>query len=226
VKGRIAIISSLQARGDLLAMALAQRGFSAEPISWDDIFVSEQRRSDLYIACSDDSRWIAGLNLIRAAEPRMLALSLAERATPLTYALAFDAGSLGVLSLEWPVDDILDAVCRLLDGKPALDPRVLLNNIARGGRERQIRRDLERRTSRLTDRERDILRCLAQGWRASDIAARLHITEKTSRNHVAAILEKLDAKSQLQAVLVAISAGVVEPGIDFALAARRTRERS
>jgi len=53
---------------------------------------------------------------------------------------------------------------------------------------------------RLTRRQIDVLQCLAVGEHVRTIATRLGITETTARNHVAAILRRLDCHSQLEVV--------------------------
>ena len=58
-------------------------------------------------------------------------------------------------------------------------------------------------TAKLTNREREVLRLLAQGLRQDDIAERLFISRKTVGTHVANILRKLGVRSQSQAVAVA-----------------------
>jgi DNA-binding CsgD family transcriptional regulator len=52
----------------------------------------------------------------------------------------------------------------------------------------------------LTDRETDVLELLDEGLRNADIAARLHLSEKTVGHHVSAILAKLGASSRTEAV--------------------------
>lgn len=52
----------------------------------------------------------------------------------------------------------------------------------------------------LTDREAEVLALLDEGLRNADIAARLHLSEKTVGNHVSSILAKLGATSRLEAV--------------------------
>jgi DNA-binding NarL/FixJ family response regulator len=61
----------------------------------------------------------------------------------------------------------------------------------------------------LTARELDVLRQLAQGLDNKEIAARLFLSEKTVKTHVASILQKLDVKSRTQAALYGIQHGVV-----------------
>ncbi len=71
--------------------------------------------------------------------------------------------------------------------------------------------------SHLTDRERQVLRGLAEGRSVSVLAEGLHVHESTLRGHVKAILQKLQVHSQLQAVLVGMRAGIlsnVDRGVD------------
>ena len=56
----------------------------------------------------------------------------------------------------------------------------------------------------LTAREADVLKCLSEGKRNAAIAAHLGIAEKTVRNHLSAIYDKLDVTSRTQAVLAAL----------------------
>jgi DNA-binding NarL/FixJ family response regulator len=58
-------------------------------------------------------------------------------------------------------------------------------------------------TAKLTGREREVLRLLANGLRQEDIAERLFISRKTVGTHVGNILRKLGVRSQAQAVSVA-----------------------
>ena len=60
----------------------------------------------------------------------------------------------------------------------------------------------------LTDRERDVLELLASGRRNSEIAARLGLTDKTVRNHVSAVLLKLQVPDRTAAALKAREAGL------------------
>lgn len=64
---------------------------------------------------------------------------------------------------------------------------------------------------RLTDREKETLTALARGHAVQQIAAAWTVSETTVRSHVRAILHKLDARSQLQAVVRAVHAGWIDP---------------
>ncbi|WP_456229001.1 response regulator [Streptomyces sp. YJ-C3] len=67
------------------------------------------------------------------------------------------------------------------------------------------------RVASLTDREREILTVIAQGWTNTEIAARLHLAESTVKTHVSRILAKTGARDRVQAVIVAYDAKLVEP---------------
>ncbi|WP_051905841.1 MULTISPECIES: helix-turn-helix domain-containing protein [Streptomyces] len=58
------------------------------------------------------------------------------------------------------------------------------------------------RVQQLSDRELDVFRLLAKGASNRTIAARLAITERTAKAHVAQILAKLQVESRLQAGIV------------------------
>jgi len=64
----------------------------------------------------------------------------------------------------------------------------------------------------LTPRERDVLRALADGLDVRAIAAQLQISLHTTRGHIKKIMHKLDARTQLQAVVIGVRAGLIELG--------------
>jgi DNA-binding NarL/FixJ family response regulator len=65
---------------------------------------------------------------------------------------------------------------------------------------------------RITPREREVIRALAEGLDSEGIAERLGITVEEERAHVAGVLVKLGARTRLQALAVAARLGVVEIG--------------
>jgi len=66
-------------------------------------------------------------------------------------------------------------------------------------------------SAKLTARQVDVVRLMAQGKRNADIAAELCISQRTVESHSRAILRRLDAQDRTQAVLAAVKAGIVSP---------------
>ena len=63
--------------------------------------------------------------------------------------------------------------------------------------------------SPLTRREEEILQLIADGYSTSEVAARLFISGKTVKNHLASVYDKLDARDRTQAVLSAVRIGII-----------------
>ncbi|MEV5955406.1 response regulator transcription factor [Streptomyces sp. NPDC051987] len=65
------------------------------------------------------------------------------------------------------------------------------------------------RLAALTDREREVLVAIGQGWTNTEIAERLVLTESTVKKHVGRILAKIGARDRIQAVITAYDTGLV-----------------
>ncbi|HMQ52971.1 MAG TPA: response regulator transcription factor, partial [Anaerolineae bacterium] len=63
-------------------------------------------------------------------------------------------------------------------------------------------------TTKLTEREVEVLRLVARGFTNADIAEQLHLSEGTVRNHVSAIFAKLEVADRTQAAVMAIQHGL------------------
>ncbi|QGV79806.1 response regulator [Streptomyces ficellus] len=67
------------------------------------------------------------------------------------------------------------------------------------------------RLAQLTEREREILTVIGQGWTNTEIAERLHLAESTVKTHVGRILAKTGARDRVQAVILAYDTRLVSP---------------
>ncbi|MFC8079436.1 response regulator [Streptomyces sp. NPDC057307] len=63
----------------------------------------------------------------------------------------------------------------------------------------------------LTDREREILTVIGQGWTNAEISARFHLAESTVKTHVGRVLAKTGSRDRVQAVILAYEAKLVRP---------------
>ena len=119
---------------------------------------------------------------------------------------AVRAGASGYLLKDTPRQKIIEAIRGTMEGKSFVDPLIagkLLNQIA--SKQTQPTSVL---AEKLTERELDVLRLIAKGINNSEIAAQLHLSEGTVRNHVSAILEKLGVSDRTQAAVIAIQHGL------------------
>ncbi|MEV6249015.1 response regulator transcription factor [Streptomyces sp. NPDC051742] len=67
------------------------------------------------------------------------------------------------------------------------------------------------RLAPLTEREREILTVIGQGWTNTEIAERLHLAESTVKTHVGRILSKTGTRDRVQAVILAYDTQLVTP---------------
>jgi DNA-binding NarL/FixJ family response regulator len=108
--------------------------------------------------------------------------------------------------------EVANAVRRLRAGQTLMPLEDVVELLRFAGARKDEEHDARQAISSLTERELEVLSLLAEGLEAQEIAARLHISAKTERNHVAKILSKLGVHSRLQAVLFAGRHGFVEIG--------------
>ena len=149
---------------------------------------------------------------LRAANPRAQALVLSATGDREEIARAVESGAAGVLHKSSDMAEVANAVRRLRAGQTLMPLEDVVELLRFAGARKDEEHDARQAISSLTEREREVLSLLAEGLEAQEIAARLHISAKTERNHVAKILSKLGVHSRLQAVLFAGRHGFVEIG--------------
>jgi DNA-binding NarL/FixJ family response regulator len=119
---------------------------------------------------------------------------------PLPMIAAVRAGATDVVDVDLPFVDLLTAVVRGLMRRPSTSGRDarrrrLLDALHHRRREEQLLRTL-------TPREQQVLRALAVGRSADEIATEERLSVATVRSHIQAVLRKLEVSSQLAAVAV------------------------
>ena len=113
---------------------------------------------------------------------------------------ALDAGARGFVLKEAPLSDLVRAVRRVAEGETYVDP--VLAGILVGSQ-------MTARIPQLTQREREVLRLLADGLANEEIGKRLFISPETVRTHVRKAMAKLEADTRTQAVATALRQSLI-----------------
>ncbi len=121
------------------------------------------------------------------------------------------AGASGFLLKDTAPDQLIAAVQIVARGDALIAPSVtrrLLDEFVR--RPRPV---LDAKFARLTERERDVLSQMGSGKSNVEIAATLFVGETTVKTHVTHVLEKLELRDRVQAVVYCYEHGLVVPGM-------------
>jgi DNA-binding NarL/FixJ family response regulator len=126
---------------------------------------------------------------------------------------ALRAGASGFMLKDAPPEEIAAAVRIVAAGEALLAPAVtrsVIEEFAR--REPPPPPPQPVALADLTPREREVLELLARGYSNAEICKQLVVSEATTKTHVARILQKLDLRDRIQAVIYAYESGIVSPG--------------
>jgi NarL family two-component system response regulator LiaR len=144
---------------------------------------------------------ILATEIIRREFPDVEVLALTSVLEDGSVVGAIRAGAIGYLLKDTQADELCRAIKAASTGQVQLSPQ------AAARLTREIR--VPENPQKLTDREVEVLRLLAQGKANKEIALVLFIEETTVKTHVSNILMKLGVSSRTQAVLYAVHTGLV-----------------
>jgi len=127
---------------------------------------------------------------------------------------ALRSGASGFMLKDAPPEEIAAAVRIVASGEALLAPAVTRAVIEEFARQPPAAEPPgpPPALAELTPREREVLDLLARGLSNPEICERLVISEATAKTHVARILQKLDLRDRVQAVIYSYETGVVAPG--------------
>jgi len=149
----------------------------------------------------------SGLDLLKefkAARPRLPVLVLSVHPEDQFALRALKAGAEGYLTKESAPEELVKAIRKILAGGRYVSP-TLAEKLALGVRKDSTRAPHET----LSDREYEIMCCIASGKTVTEIAGELSLSPKTISTYRARILEKLGVKNNAAIIRYAIQNGLV-----------------
>jgi len=126
-------------------------------------------------------------------------------------ARALRSGAAGFLVKDTDPEQLPTLLRSLAAGGIVLSPQVSRTLV--GGLSPALDRAAVGRLSRLTERERQVLSRLRTGASNAEIGETMHLSRATVKDHVSAILGKLDVSTRLEAAIIAERAGHVSEGL-------------
>jgi DNA-binding NarL/FixJ family response regulator len=198
---RIGISAILSTEEDIEVVATAADGAEA-------LYLVERHLPDLVLMDlkMPVMNGIQATRLIRERFPSVKVLVLTTYDADEWVFDAIRAGAAGYLLKDSSREDLLKAIQLTMQGQTAVDPAVagkLFNHVVHN-----ITPVESRLMENLSEREREILKLIAQGLNNRAIAEKLYLSEGTVRNYVSAILAKLEVSDRTQAAIIALRHGI------------------
>jgi DNA-binding NarL/FixJ family response regulator len=122
---------------------------------------------------------------------------------------ALQLGAAGFLVKSTPPGELVSLVRVAAGGHTVLSPQAARRLVTASADNRRRSSAAKARTSELTERELEVLRCLGSGMTNAEIAGTLHLSEATVKSYVSRMLVKLGCTNRTQAGLLAVEAGLL-----------------
>ena len=155
---------------------------------------------------------ISGIEAIRqiasfAPLTRVLVLTISDHDEDVLHAIL--AGACGYLLKDASVDDLIRGIEAAAVGESLVSPAIA-GKVLQQVRATSISPEAaDAVRAELSQRELDVLKLISSGKDNAMIAAELHISPKTVKNHISNILMKLQIENRIQAAVYAVRSGIV-----------------
>lgn len=120
------------------------------------------------------------------------------------------AGAISYILKDTTPEDLIRAVRKAAAGESTLSPRIAKALMTVVTEARAAKKQENQFHEDLTEREMEVLQCIAEGLSNMDIAVRLNISDKTVKSHVSNILSKLYLTDRTKAAVYAWREGIVK----------------
>ena len=124
---------------------------------------------------------------------------------------ALRAGASGFLLKDAPADQLVTAIRVVAAGEALLAPSITRRLIEEFA-SRPLSNVRPAELEALSPRELEVLRLVARGLSNAEVAAELYVGDATVKTHVSRILQKLNLRDRVQAVVLAYESGLLQPG--------------
>jgi DNA-binding NarL/FixJ family response regulator len=196
--------SMLSRRDDLDVIGEAEDGLEA-------LRIIKHHTPDLLLLDLSMPR-LSGISVMKDAKSqfpdiKILALTIHESDQ---YVLeAFDAGADGYCIKDASRAELMLAISSVLEGKTYISPGIA-DTVMKGYLDDRKRLKTKSPWDTITQREREVLKLLAEGYLNKEIASLLHISVKTVEKHRANIMNKVDLHNASALTAFAIEKGLIE----------------
>ena len=138
---------------------------------------------------------------------RVLVLTISDQDADVLDAIV--AGACGYLLKDASIEELMAGIDAAAAGESLVSPVIATKVLQRIRATSASPREAEAIRSELSDREIQVLKLIANGHDNAQIAAELHISPKTVKNHISNILMKLQIENRIQAAVYAVRSGLV-----------------
>jgi DNA-binding NarL/FixJ family response regulator len=140
---------------------------------------------------------------IRRVRPDTKLIFLTREDSDVARFAALEAGASAFIHKSRAAQEVVDAIRTVAGGGTLFTPRSIASLLNK-------RREIESQLERLTSREKEVLRLMAEGTSSRDIATKLGISYTTVRTHIRSLGSKLGVHSKLEAIVKARELALVE----------------
>src|SRR5256885_8183381 len=138
---------------------------------------------------------------------RVVVLTISDQDSDVMDAIL--AGACGYLLKDASIQELMQGIQSAAIGESLVSPTIAAKVLQRVRASSASHHEAETIQSELSDREIQVLKLIANGKDNAMIAAQLHISPKTVKNHISNILMKLQIENRIQAAVYAVRSGIV-----------------
>ncbi|HKH31719.1 MAG TPA: response regulator transcription factor [Gaiellaceae bacterium] len=138
---------------------------------------------------------------------RVVVLTISDQDEDVMNAIL--AGACGYLMKDSSIQDLMQGIKAASVGESLISPHIAAKVLQRMRATGTNEVDAAMIRAELSDREIEVLKLIANGKDNAQIAADLHISPKTVKNHISNILMKLQIDNRIQAAVYAVRSGIV-----------------